>query len=134
MPTMGNTEKIMKRILSVVAVLAAGATLFAAAPAMARVDVGVSIGVPGVYVPQPVYAPAPVYVQPRPFYAPPPRVVYAPQPYYAPQPVWVAPRPVGDWRAREWRERHRYAHGWGDRDHDGVPNRYDSRPHDPRRY
>lgn len=116
----------MKRILIAAGTFAAGATmLFAAVPAMARVDVDVNIGVPGAYVP------APVYVQPRPYYAPPPRVVYAPQP------VYVAPRYSNDWRRHQWREHHRHdrhMRGRGDRDHDGVPNRYDHRPYDPRRY
>ena len=62
----------MKKYLTVSAGIFAGAALmFAAAPAMARVDVGVNLGVPApVYVqPAPVYVePGPVYVQPRPYY------------------------------------------------------------------
>lgn len=53
------------------AVLAGAALLLSAAPAMARVNVDVHVGVPApVYVsPHPVYVhPRPVYVQPRPVY------------------------------------------------------------------
>lgn len=38
----------------------------------------------------------------------------------------------GRWDRERWRD-HRYARR-GDRDRDGVPNRYDRRPNDPRRY
>jgi hypothetical protein len=86
-------------------------------PASAHTSVGVQIGVPA-----PVYvAPAPVYV------APPPVYQYTPPP----QPVWVP----GHW---EWQgNRHVWVQGqhmqygrdhWGrrgDRDHDGIPDRYD---------
>lgn len=99
-------------------ILAAATLLFAAAPAMARVDVDLNIGVP-------VYgAPAPVYVQPQPVYV-------QPQPVYVqPRPVYVHPRPYyGD---RHYRHRHYYDRH--DRDHDGVPNRYDRRPNNPYRY
>ncbi len=49
------------------------AGLLISSVALARVDVGISIGVPGVVYPAPVYAaPAPVYVAPAPVYAPPP--------------------------------------------------------------
>lgn len=94
-------------------VLAAAVLMFSAAPAMARVDVGVNIGVPGpVY-----YAPEPVYVQPQPVYVQPRPVYYAPQPYY------------GD---RHYHKHHRhYRH---DNDRDGVPDRYDRRPNNPYRY
>lgn len=106
----------MNKSLTVSAgIFATAALLFAAAPAMARVDVGVNIGVP-------IYgAPAPVYVQPQPVYVQPPPV------YVQPRPVYVHPRPYyGD---RYYRHRH-----YHDRDHDGVPNRYDRRPYDPYRY
>jgi len=67
-----------------IATLLAGATLIGlSGTAAARVDVGISLGIP-----------APVYVAPRPYYAPPP-VVYAPPPvYYAPAPVYYNPAPV----------------------------------------
>jgi hypothetical protein len=63
---------------------------------------------PVVYAPPPVvYAPAPVYAPPPVVYRPVPRVVYQ-------APVMVGrPVPIG------------YHPGWGDRDRDGVPNRYD---------
>lgn len=115
--------------------------MMAAAPAMARtsVDVHIGIGVPGVYVyPAPVY-PAPVYVHPHPVYV-------QPQPVYVqPYPVYVHPRPVHahpphhHWQERSSRIRHGqpYGHGhhpYGDRDRDGVPNRWDYRPHNPYRH
>jgi hypothetical protein len=56
------------------------AGLLISSAALARVDVGISIGVPGV-----IY-PAPVYVAPQPVYVPPPPPVY-----YRPAPVYVAP-------------------------------------------
>lgn len=99
--------------------------------AQARTDIGVSIGVPGVVV-SPGYAPAPVYVAPQPsvYYAPPPvylqapPVEYVPAPGYAP--YYAVPRP------RYYDDRHYPRHGYRrDRDHDGVPDRYDS--HDNRR-
>lgn len=99
----------MKKYLTITAGLLAGATMmFAAAPAMARVDVDLNIGVPGGYAQGPVYVqPRPVYVQPRPVYV-------HPRPYYV-----------------ERHHRHGYRH---DRDRDGVPNRYDRRPNNPHRY
>ncbi len=66
---------------------------------------------PVVYAPPPpvIYAPAPVVYAPPPVvYRPVPRVVY-------PAPVIVHPRPVPIG----------YYGGWGDRDRDGIPNRYD---------
>lgn len=98
----------MKKYFTISAGVFAGAALmFAAAPAMARVDVDLNIGVPG-----PVYVqPQPVYVQPRPVYV-------EPRPYYVERPY-----------------HHRYHHGRRhDRDGDGVPNRYDHRPNNPNRY
>lgn len=117
----------MKLISSGVSVLLAGAALLAAAPAMARVDVDINVGVPGAYVapapygPPPRYLGPPVYVQPGPVYV-------------QPAPIYVQPRPLyrEDWREREWRHRHGGRH-W-DRDGDGVPNRHDRRPNDPYRY
>ncbi|SDY23059.1 hypothetical protein SAMN04515617_111156 [Collimonas sp. OK242] len=99
----------MKRILALSAGLIAGAALMgAAAPALAQVDVGVNVRLPGVYV-----APAPVYVQPRPVYV-------------EPRPVYIEPEREGEWherrmRAREWRENEARR---GHRDHD------DHRDHD----
>jgi hypothetical protein len=69
--------KTSLRIIGAAGVLAALATLPAIA---ANVDVGVNIGIPGVYAaPQTVYvAPRPVYVQPQPVYVQ-PRPVYIEQ-------------------------------------------------------
>lgn len=107
-----------KQLGKAAAVLAGMALALTAGSAMARTNVDISIGIPGV-----IYAqPAPVYVQPQPVYVQ-PRVVYM-----QPQPVYV--------------ERHRHRHGWHeragyrrhDRDGDGVPNRWDARPRNPYRY
>jgi hypothetical protein len=146
----------MKKFLIIAGGLISGATLmFAAAPAMARVDVQVHLGAPGLYaVPEPVYMqPRPVYVQPRPVYVQPRPVYVQPQPVYVqPRPVYVQPQPVyDDWRSRrEWREHRwheRQVRGYRDRDRDGVPNyrdrdrdgdgipnRFDQRPNNPYRY
>jgi len=43
-----------------------------------------------------------------------------PAPVYRRAPVYVAPAPVIEYRGYE-----RRGYGWGDRDHDGIPNRYD---------
>jgi len=76
----------MKRLL--IAGVAA-LTLLGANAAMARVDVGISIGVPGV-----LYAPPPpVYYAPPVRYVEPPPVVVVPERrYYRPVPVYEAPR------------------------------------------
>jgi hypothetical protein len=115
----------MKNYLGMAAAVMAGVTLvLAASPALARTDVDINIGIPGVVYaqPQPVYVqPQPVYVQPRPVYV-------------QPRPVYVQPRPVYVERHhhREWREQAAYARR--DRDGDGVPNRFDRRPDNPYRY
>lgn len=114
---------------SLIAAVAAAASLFAAGAAQAG-NVYWSIGIsappvgtvisnaPPVYAP-PVYAPPVVYAPPPVIYAPPP-VVYAPAPVvyappvYRPVPRVVYPAPVGYYR-----------HGWHDRDRDGIPDRYD---------
>lgn len=98
----------MNRLIALPAgLLTAAAMMLAAAPAMARVDVAVNLGIP-----------APVYVTP-----PPP--VY----YVQPRPVYVAPQPV--YVAEPYRYRH--YHRWHDRDRDGVPDRYDRHPYNPYR-
>ena len=117
----------MKTRFTIVAGLLSGAALMlAAAPAMARVDVALNVGVPGYYI-----EPAPVYVQPRPVYVERRPVYIQPQPYYIDQQYGQ------DWRVRRWERRHHrgqdgyerrygpgYEHGY-DADHDGIPNRYD---------
>lgn len=126
----------MNKIL-ISALLVCGATM-TAAPAMARVDVDVNLGFPGIYS-----QPAPVYVQPGPAY-------FRPAPVYIrPAPVYVQPAPVyyqpqrwerESWRHREWRGRRDLDHDGvpnyadRDRDGDGIPNRYDRYPGNPRRY
>jgi len=122
----------MKLISSAILTLLAGAALLTAAPAMARVDVDINVGVPGAYVAPAPYGPPPRYLGP-PAYVQPGAV------YVQPAPVYVQPRPVyrEDWREREWREREwRHRHGGGrhwDNDGDGVPNRYDHQPNNPYR-
>jgi hypothetical protein len=111
----------MKKFLVMAAGLIAGAALMSATvPALAQVDVGVNIRVPGVYV-----APAPVYVQPRPVYV-------------EPRPVYIEQEREGEWRerhvrAREWRENEaRREHREHDehRDHDRRDERGGRRGHD----
>ena len=101
----------------VLAVLVGGAAIGASGAAMARVDVGIKLGVP-----------APVYVAPQPVYAPPPPppVVYQPAPVYAAPPAlvigWHGDRYWDGrryWGRDEW-YRHGHGHGYGhdrDRDH-----------------
>ena len=113
-----------------IAALATTATLLAAGAAHAGSNVYWSIGISAPAVGT-VISNAPIYPQPQVVYAPPP-VVYAPPPVvYAPPPVVYRPaprvvyqqpvvvsRPVpivyGGWDR-----------GYRDRDHDGVPNRWD---------
>jgi hypothetical protein len=119
----------MKNRLMIVAGILSGAVMWlAAAPAMARTDVSLSIGVPGLFLqPGPVYVQEPpVYVRSRPVYE-------QPRPYYGEREY------RRDWREREWRDdrgprhdRGRYSHR-RDNDGDGVPNRYDRRPNNPYR-
>ncbi len=107
----------MKKYLAITAGLLAGTVMMlSATPAMARINVDVNVGIPGVFVPAPVYAqPRPVYVQPRPV-------------YMQPRPVYYTP---------EYRHKHHHKHrhySRRDRDGDGVPNRYDRSPRNPYRY
>ncbi|MEX3764756.1 hypothetical protein [Paraburkholderia phenoliruptrix] len=84
------------RLLSIAIVACLG--IGASSAALAHVDVGVNIGVPGV-----VYAPEPVYAPPPPVYAPPPPVVVV-------SPGWYGDRYYDGhryWERREWEERHR---------------------------
>lgn len=141
----------MKTAHSFVIALAVGTTLaIGTAPAMARVDFDISIGVPGVYVqPAPVYVePAPVYVVPRPDYRHSYPVYGHPEPIYnRPYSYYDQPRLVYEnghrYRGRppQHRPRHRDFDRDGvpnfrdgDRDGDGVSNRDDRRPNDRYRY
>jgi hypothetical protein len=117
------------RLAVITGLLSAAVLMLATAPAVARADVSVSIGVPGFYVqPAPVYVPAPpVYVQPQTYYYAQPRPIYVrPQPYYIDQQYRQ------DWRQRRWNRHHRSRQDH-DRDGDGVPNRFDRRPDNPYR-
>lgn len=141
----------MKTAHSVAIALAVGSTLaLSAAPAMARVDVELSFGVPGVYVqPAPVYVePAPVYVVPQPRYRQSYPVYGYPEPIYnRPYSYYDQPRLVYEngHRYRGLPPQHRRGHRDfdrdgvpnfrdGDRDGDGVSNRDDRRPNDRYRY
>jgi hypothetical protein len=120
-------ELSMKRLISAksiaVAALALGA-VGAASAAHARSDVFFSIGVPGAYVSN-----APVYVQPQPVYVAPPVYQYEQPVYYGNTGVtYVYERD----HHRHWRHDHRFG-PYGDRDHDGVPNRFDRAPANPYR-
>jgi hypothetical protein len=106
-----------------VAALALGAAGVASA-AHARSDVVLSIGVNAPYG----------YVQPAPVYEQPQAVYYA------------GDARRDEWRHEQWRreemrrEEMRRRHygwdrrGWGDFDHDGVPDRFDRAPANPHRY
>ncbi len=116
----------MKSRLGIITGLLSGAVLMlATAPAMARADVSVSIGVPG------FWQPAQVYEQPR-------RSYRQPQFYYQErhyrqgrhQPRWNR-----DHRPRRDRDHDGVPNRFDrDRDGDGVPNRHDRRPNNPYRY
>ncbi len=131
----------MKRTFSqrlIAAAVLIGAVLGTASVAHARPDVFVSIGLPGlpglpVLVPPPLPRPfiraEPVYVQTRPVYEAPPVVVY--ERPWAPSYRYETERDRAwqhrEWQRREWERRQHQRNGWShaDRDHDGVPNRYD---------
>ncbi len=130
----------MKRLFSarplIAAAVALGA-LVAGSAAQARTDVVFSIGLNAPYG---YVQPAPVYVQPQSVYYQPQPVYYQPQPtYYAPEPVYYQSQSVyAQPRVVYYRygHNHRYGHrhgGW-DRDHDGVPDRYDREPNNPYRH
>jgi hypothetical protein len=108
-----------KTLLAIAAVVAASGALLSA-PAQARGSVVLSLGVPA-----PVYSygyPQPVYTQPY---------GYA-QPYGYPQPGYVVAEPniyIGPGYGYSYG--HRYVRR--DSDRDGVPDRFDRRPFNPRR-
>lgn len=121
-----SSQALRVAALATVAVAAfAGAS---SAQARDNVQFSVSVGSPGYVQPAPVYVrPAPVYVAPRPVYV-------APQPVYVapPAPYWVDG--WGHRHPRHWQHEGRQAYGaYGDRDHDGVPNRFDRAPNNPYR-
>ena len=91
--------------------IVAGLAISASSAALAHVDVGVNIGVPGyAYAPEPVYAPPP-----PPVYAPAPPVVVV-------SPGWYGERYYDGhryWQRREWEERDHDRREWrGARGHD----------------
>lgn len=118
----------MKRLISTQSLAAAAIAMGAfgaASAAHARSDVYFSIGVqsPGGYV-----QPAPVYVQPQPVYV-------HPRAYVAPEPIYVrpVPRPYDQQWGYQGQHRDHYGHGrharrfgpYGDYDRDGIANQYD---------
>ena len=130
--------------------LAATATLLAAGAAQASSNVYWSIGISAppigtvisnapVYAP--VYTPPPVVYAPAPVVYGPPPVVYRPAPRVVYRAPVVVSRPVPivypGWGRGRWDRDHdgipnRYDRvdnrwGYGDRDHDGIPNRRDPR-------
>jgi hypothetical protein len=110
------------RIIGIAAAIAASAALFAA-PAQARTSINLSIGTaaPYGYV-QPGY----VYTQPS--------YVYSQPSYVYSQPSYVYTQPNYIYYDNNVHRGHRNR-GWSnDRDRDGVPDRFDRRPNNPRRY
>lgn len=92
------------------------AGLLVSGTALARVDIGVSIGVPGVIMGGPAYVAPPVYVAPAPVYVAPP-VYYAPHPVYVrppvvyrPAPVYYGPRYHGHGPRGHYRNNHHHHH------------------------
>jgi hypothetical protein len=127
--TSHQLEVVMKKLLTAAAGLITGATmLLAAAPAMARTDVLVQVHSPAGYSVQRVD-----YAQPRPVYEDHHRQQVQPQRgfqdhgryYEHARPVY---RDHDDYRGRAIRFQRR------DSDRDGVPDRFDARPHNPYRY
>ena len=116
------------RIISIAAAVAATAALFAA-PAQARTSINLSIGggVPYGYV-QPGY----VYTQPSYVYSQ-PSYVYSEPAYVYAQPSYVYTQPSTIYYSNGHRYYRRGWEGRRDRDHDGVPNRFDHHPNNPYR-
>jgi hypothetical protein len=118
----------MKKPFLIGTAVITGLGMLCAAPAMARVNVDLHIGVPVYAYSAPIYH-APVYVQPR-------------QVYVQPRPVYVYPSYIQgrSWSHQPYRsnfDRDRdgipnYADR--DRDGDGVANRFDRRPDNRYRY
>jgi hypothetical protein len=80
-----SRKSIMKKsLVFAISFLTAGIAMTAAAPASARVNWSVNVGVGGYG-----YYPPPVVYAPRPYYPPPP-VIYAPAPVYG-QPIYQQP-------------------------------------------
>jgi hypothetical protein len=103
----------------ITAAAAVGALALFAAPAQARTSVYVQIGTPAYVYSQPQY----VYTQPS--------YVYTQPSYVYTQPSYVYTQPGHVYHA----PRHHHRRHWQrDSDRDGVPNRFDRRPHNPYRY
>ncbi|CAB3780342.1 hypothetical protein LMG28614_01042 [Paraburkholderia ultramafica] len=97
--------------------IVAGLGIGASSAALAHIDVGVNIGVPGV-----AYAPEPVYAPPPPVYVPAPPVVVV-------SPGWYGERYYDGhryWERREWEEHHHDRREW----HDARGPYGDPRGHD----
>jgi hypothetical protein len=120
-----NKEYVMgsRTWIGIAAAAAASAALFAA-PAQARTSIAVQIGTPGYVYTQPSY----VYTQPSYVYTQ-PSYVYTEPSYYYPQPSYVYSQPYVVVAPG-----HRRHHFNRDSDRDGVPDRFDRRPYNPRRY
>lgn len=92
---------------------AAGLALMGSSAAMARVNVDISVGIPGVIYAQPDY-----YYPPVQYVAPPPRVIVVPPPVYRPAPVYRARYYRNDFRNpkhykkhdKRWKKQHGHHH------------------------
>lgn len=121
-PSNRQQVNFMNRSLLLAGAMALAVTC--STPALAHVDVGISIGipgialgVPGVVVAPPAYYPPVEYVEPPP--PPPVVVVRPPRPVYSPYYGWVYPRYDHDrdhWRGRRHWKDHKWRHGDDDDD------------------
>ena len=96
----------MKSVARIVSLAVGALAIGASGAAMARVDIGVNIGVP-----------APVYVAPAPVYAPPPPVIYQPAPVYVAPQIVIGWHDDRYWDGRRWWGRDEWYHHHGDWDH-----------------
>jgi hypothetical protein len=113
--------------------IAAAAAMTVMAPAAyardsASIYLNIGGGAPAYYgYGYPNYA-APAYTYTEPAY------VYSQPSYVYPQPSYVYPQPGYVYTQPYYGGHHHHRHYRRDRDHDGVPDRFDRRPNNPYRY